>query len=156
MLGDHALLSISNRLGKENNDVFSPACLPDVPAADTSSSQSLFQWLNNSNTDKLEMSKVSEHSGGSHLENDLLYQQCRDLHEELSQKDRDLNVLGDEVAKSAEELEEARSRLVHYISFFLIVSSFSLLLMISHWTHFNSCLHLNFIVACNHKIKSSV
>lgn len=110
VLGDHALLSISNRLGKENNDVFSPACLPDVPAADTSSSQSLFQWLNNSNTDKLEMSKVSEHSGGSHLENDLLYQQCRDLHEELSQKDRDLNVLGDEVAKSAEELEEARSR----------------------------------------------
>lgn len=44
------------------------------------------------------------------LEKQLLNQQCEELREELALKDRDLSVFREEVLKSAEELEEARSR----------------------------------------------
>uniref|UniRef100_A0A3B3ZBW4 ELK domain-containing protein n=1 Tax=Periophthalmus magnuspinnatus TaxID=409849 RepID=A0A3B3ZBW4_9GOBI len=92
ILGDHALLSISNRLEVHEGE------------------QSMFPWLNSSQNDKLDLSNTSAHSEDAHLEKDLLYQQCRELHEELTQKDRDLEVLREEVTRSAEELEEARSR----------------------------------------------
>ncbi|KAK7904190.1 hypothetical protein WMY93_016797 [Mugilogobius chulae] len=98
ILGDHALLSISNRLEEVHEDFH---------AADSTHSQSPVHWLNN---EELDLSKTSAHSADAHLEKDLLYQQCRELHEELAQKDRDMEVLREEVSKSAEELEEARSR----------------------------------------------
>uniref|UniRef100_A0A3B3DGS5 Pericentrin n=1 Tax=Oryzias melastigma TaxID=30732 RepID=A0A3B3DGS5_ORYME len=46
------------------------------------------------------------------LEKDLLNQQCLELQEELALKERELDVLKEEVLQSAEELEEARSRCV--------------------------------------------
>lgn len=57
------------------------------------------------------MSKLSEQQfEETDLEKELLNQQCGELREELAVKDRDLDVLREEVIKSAEELEEARSR----------------------------------------------
>uniref|UniRef100_A0A3B4ULN8 Pericentrin n=1 Tax=Seriola dumerili TaxID=41447 RepID=A0A3B4ULN8_SERDU len=57
----------------------------------------------------LDMSKLSEQQfEETDLEKELLNQQCGELHEELALKDRDLNVLREEVLRSAEELEEAR------------------------------------------------
>lgn len=44
------------------------------------------------------------------LAKELLGQQCEELREELDLKERELDVLRDEVSKSAEDLEEARSR----------------------------------------------
>ena len=40
----------------------------------------------------------------------LLGQQCEELRDELDLKERELDILREEVFKSAEELEEARSR----------------------------------------------
>ncbi|XP_041668237.1 pericentrin isoform X2 [Cheilinus undulatus] len=109
MLGDEPLLSISNRL-QEVNDLpnnSSPSCSPGIPVADNS----LSQWLQNSTSNELELSKLSEHHyGETDLGKELLSQQCEELREELALKDRDLSVLREEVIKSAEELEEARSR----------------------------------------------
>lgn len=48
--------------------------------------------------------------GDAGLGNVLSNQQCEELHEELTLKERELNVLREEVLKSSEELEEARSR----------------------------------------------
>uniref|UniRef100_A0A3B4XRB0 Pericentrin n=1 Tax=Seriola lalandi dorsalis TaxID=1841481 RepID=A0A3B4XRB0_SERLL len=64
----------------------------------------------------LDMSKLSEQQfEETDLEKELLNQQCGELHEELALKDRDLNVLREEVLRSAEELEEARIfRLIHF------------------------------------------
>ncbi|XP_060774688.1 pericentrin isoform X2 [Neoarius graeffei] len=44
------------------------------------------------------------------LGKELLIQQCRDLSEQLEEKERQLDVLQEEVQRSAEELEEARER----------------------------------------------
>lgn len=46
------------------------------------------------------------------LEKELLNQQCEELREELSVKDRETIVLRAEILKTAEELEEARSRYI--------------------------------------------
>ncbi|GLD47932.1 A-kinase anchor protein 9-like protein [Lates japonicus] len=114
VLGDEPLLSITNRLLEENDnlrDISSSQCY--VPVADDSNPQSLSQWLHNSTSksEELGMSKLSEqHFEETDLEKELLNQQCAELREELALKDRDLDVLREEVIKSAEELEEARSR----------------------------------------------
>lgn len=107
VLGDEPLLSISNRLREENTS--SPQCY--IPVADNFNPQSLSEWPHNSTSGDLEISKLSEQQfEETDLEKELLHQQCGELHEELALKDRDLNVLREEVIKSAEELEEARSR----------------------------------------------
>lgn len=57
------------------------------------------------------MSKLSEQQfEATDLEKELLNQQCGELREELAAKDRHLNVLKEEIIKTAEELEEARDR----------------------------------------------
>uniref|UniRef100_UPI0037E7F2AE pericentrin isoform X2 n=1 Tax=Semicossyphus pulcher TaxID=241346 RepID=UPI0037E7F2AE len=112
VLGDEPLLSISNRFPEENDDLpnnSSPHFSPGIPVANNSSP--LSQWLHDSASGELEMSKLSEQQlEVTDLEKDLLNQQCGELREELDLKDRDLNVLREEVIKSAEELGEARSR----------------------------------------------
>ncbi|XP_073339039.1 pericentrin isoform X1 [Pagrus major] len=114
VLGDEPLLSISNRFHEETDNLHnssSPRCSPGIPVADNSNPQSLTQWLQNSTSGELEMSKLSEEPfEEADLEKELLNQQCGELREELAAKDRDLNVLREEVIKSAEELEEARNR----------------------------------------------
>lgn len=114
MLGDEPLLSISNRFPDGNDslhDNFSPHCSPGISEADNSNLQSIPQWHHSSTLGELEMSKLSEQQiEETDLEKELLSQQCGELREELDVKDRDLNVLKEEVTKSAEELEEARSR----------------------------------------------
>lgn len=63
------------------------------------------------------MSNLSEQQfEATDLEKELLNQQCGELREELAVKDRHLNVLKEEIIKSAEELEEARDR--YYILLF--------------------------------------
>lgn len=114
MLGDEPLLSISNRFPDGNaslQDNFSPQCSPGISEADNSNPQSIPQWHHSSTLGELEMSKLSEQQiEETDLEKELLSQQCGELRDELDVKDRDLNVLREEVIKSAEELEEARSR----------------------------------------------
>ncbi|XP_026194895.1 pericentrin-like isoform X2 [Anabas testudineus] len=107
VLGDEPLLSISNRLREENTS--SPQCY--IPVADDSNPQSLSEWPHDSMSGDLEISKLSEQQfEKTDLEKELLNQQCGELREELALKDRDLNVLREEINNSAEELEEARSR----------------------------------------------
>ncbi|XP_058471141.1 pericentrin [Solea solea] len=109
VLGEEPLLSISNRPLDENDNLSSSQCY--VPVADDLHSQHLSHWPFNSTSEDLDMSKLSEQQfEETDLEKELLNQQCGELREELALKDRDLNVLQEEVIRSAEELEEARSR----------------------------------------------
>ncbi|XP_034015360.1 pericentrin isoform X1 [Thalassophryne amazonica] len=111
VLGDGPVLSISHCLNEEHNiDILQHS--PDAPLASGSSPQSLSQWLNSvGDVDELEKSRDSEQQREDvDLAKELLSQQFKELHEELAFKDRDLNVLQEEVVKSAEELEEARNR----------------------------------------------
>lgn len=112
VMGDEPLLSISKRLLEEHDNLHnnsSPQCY--VPVADNSNPQSQSQWHHHSTSGDLEMSKLSEQQFEEmDLEKELLNQQCGELREELALKERDLNVLREEVIKSAEELEEARGR----------------------------------------------
>ncbi|XP_034713635.1 pericentrin isoform X3 [Etheostoma cragini] len=117
ILGDEPLLSISNRFAEDDSlhnslhNTSTPHGSPGIPVTDHSQSQSPSQWLPNSTSGELELSKLSEqHFEETDLEKELLNQQCGELREELVLKDRDLNVLREEVINSAEELEEARSR----------------------------------------------
>ncbi|XP_062295952.1 pericentrin isoform X3 [Scomber scombrus] len=113
VLGDQPLLSISNCPYEDDVGDFHniPQCSPGISVADDSNPQSLSQRLTNSTSGKLEMSNISDqHFEESTLDKELLNQQCGELQEELALKDRDLNLLGEEIIKSAEELEEARSR----------------------------------------------
>lgn len=59
-----------------------------------------------------EFGEPSHHQGEepADLAKELLGQQCEELREELDLKDRELDILRDEVSKSAQDLEEARSR----------------------------------------------
>ncbi|KAL3049416.1 hypothetical protein OYC64_008804 [Pagothenia borchgrevinki] len=114
VLGDEPLLSISNRFLEEDDNrhnTSTPRCSPGIPLPDNSNPQSPSQWLYNSTPDELETSKLSEQQfEQTDLEKELLNQQCDELRDELLLKDRDLNVLREEVINTAEELEEARSR----------------------------------------------
>ncbi|KAK5886534.1 hypothetical protein CesoFtcFv8_017560 [Champsocephalus esox] len=113
VLGDEPLLSISNRFLEEDDNrhnTSTPQCSPGIPLPDNSNPQSPSQWLYDS-TPELETSKLSEQQfEQTDLEKELLNQQCGELRDELLLKDRDLNVLRQEVINTAEELEEARSR----------------------------------------------
>ncbi|XP_053290033.1 pericentrin isoform X3 [Pleuronectes platessa] len=111
LLGEEPLLSISNRLLEENDtsSISIPQC--HDPGTENSNPQSLSQWLHNSTSGDLDRSTLSEQQfEETDLGKELLNQQCCELREELALKDRDLNVLREEVDKTAEELEEARSR----------------------------------------------
>ncbi|CAL1575748.1 unnamed protein product [Knipowitschia caucasica] len=110
VLGDHPLLSISARLEEVREDVPDSFSLsePGLPSADAP--HPLFQWLDVSQNDQLDLSQTSAVSGDAPLEKELLYQQCSELQEELQQKERELEVLREDVYKGTEELEEARSR----------------------------------------------
>ncbi|XP_062252996.1 pericentrin isoform X2 [Platichthys flesus] len=111
LLGEEPLLSISNRLLEENDT--SSLSIPQChdPGTENSNPQSLCQWLHNSTSGDLDRSTLSEQQfEETDLGKELLNQQCCELREELALKDRDLNVLREEVDKTAEELEEARSR----------------------------------------------
>ncbi|KAI9528762.1 hypothetical protein NQZ68_017360 [Dissostichus eleginoides] len=114
VLGDEPLLSISNRFLEEDDNrhnTSTPQCSLGIPLPDNSNPQSPSQWLYNSTPDELETSKLSEQQfEQTDLEKELLNQQCDELRDELLHKDRDLNVLREEVINTAEELEEARSR----------------------------------------------
>lgn len=55
-------------------------------------------------------STLNDMSEGVDLCKELLIQQCRDLTEQLEEKERQLDVLREEVQHSAEDLEEARER----------------------------------------------
>ncbi|KAM6917864.1 pericentrin isoform 2-T2 [Lycodopsis pacificus] len=112
VLGDEPLLSISNSFPEESvnlQNTSTPRCSPGIPVEENS-----HPWLHDSSSGELETSKFSERqyeeTEETDLEKELLNQQCGELREELLLKDRDLNVLREEVINSAEELEEARSR----------------------------------------------
>lgn len=115
VFGDEPLLSISNRLPEEN-EIFYNTASPDlslsIPVPDVSHPQSSAQWLCNSTSRDLEMSQLSELYEETDLEKVLLNQQCGELREELAVKDRESEVLKEEIIKTAEELEEARSRYI--------------------------------------------
>lgn len=115
MFGDEPLLSISNRFPEENDtshNTTSPHSSLHIPASDVSH-QTSAHCLHNSTSGDLEVSQLSEqHCEEMDLEKELLNQQCEELREELSVKDRETIVLREEILKTAEELEEARSRYV--------------------------------------------
>ncbi|XP_028252082.1 pericentrin isoform X2 [Parambassis ranga] len=111
VFGDQPLLSISNRPLEENDDFHDITSSQHYVFATGDSSESPPQWPHNSTSGKMETSKMSEPLfEETDLEKQLLNQQCEELREELALKDRDLSVFREEVLKSAEELEEARSR----------------------------------------------
>ncbi|XP_068194522.1 pericentrin [Antennarius striatus] len=111
IFGEEPLLSISNRFPGENDNLHSsptPHCSP-VITGDDSSQQALA--FNDSTSGELETSEVSEQQlfEETDLEKVLLNQQCGELQEELAIKERELNVLREEIVKNTEELEEARA-----------------------------------------------
>ncbi|KAM9707457.1 pericentrin isoform 3-T3 [Menidia menidia] len=111
---DQPLLSISNRLLEENDsipNITGSQCF-GLEAGDSSPGPGfLSQWPHKSAPDEMGLSGMSEQQfEETNLEKELLNQQCGELREELALKERDLNVLKEEVMKSAEELEEARNR----------------------------------------------
>lgn len=113
VLGDEPLLSISKRF-PEDNEIFHNSAGPDLslrmPVPDISNPQSSVQWLCSSTSRDLEISQLSEQHEETDLEKVLLNQQCGELREELAVKDRESKVLKEEIMKTAEDLEEARSR----------------------------------------------
>ncbi|KAL0190591.1 hypothetical protein M9458_013289, partial [Cirrhinus mrigala] len=64
------------------------------------------QWQNSTSV----VDELNECSGAMDLAKELLIQQCRDLSEQLEERERQLEVLQEEVRHSAEEVEEARER----------------------------------------------
>lgn len=108
VLGDEPLLSISNRFPEGSDslcDNLSPRGSLGASEAGSSNLQSITQWHHGSS-----LGERDTQIEGTDLEKELLNQQCRELREELDVKDRDLNVLREEVNHNVEELEEARSR----------------------------------------------
>lgn len=114
MLGDEPLLSISNRFPEGSDSLCDNLSLHGsfgVSEAISSNLQPIPQWHYSSISGEHDMSKLSEQQiEETDLEKELMNQQCRELREELDVKDRDLNVLREEVIQNVEELEEARSR----------------------------------------------
>lgn len=112
MFGDQPLLSISNRVCEENENISevtsSQYCAPE---AGDSNLRSFVAWPPSSTSGEVGLCQMSEQQfGDTGSEKVLPNQQCEELHEELALKERELNVLREEVLKSSEELEEARSR----------------------------------------------
>ncbi|XP_072539723.1 pericentrin isoform X2 [Salminus brasiliensis] len=67
------------------------------------------QWQSFTSTSK-GLNESMDDVDGIDLGKELLIQQCRDLTEQLEEKERQLEVLQQEVQRSAEELDEARER----------------------------------------------
>lgn len=116
MFAEEPLLSISNRFLEENeffHNTASPHSSLSIPVPDVSHPQSFAQHLHNSTMGDLEISQLSvQQCEETNLEKELLNQQCEELREELAVKDRESNLLREEIIKTAEELEEARSRYI--------------------------------------------
>lgn len=112
MFGDQPLLSISNRICEENENISDVTSLQYFgPEAGDSSPPSFAPWPPDSTSGEMGLCQMSEQQfGDADLGNVLSNQQCEKLHEELALKERELTVLREEVLKSSEELEEARSR----------------------------------------------
>ncbi|KAM8833844.1 pericentrin [Synchiropus picturatus] len=105
VLGDRHLLA-SN---KEDVDFLCSS--PSIPVEDTSNC--LSQWVIDSVSDKLEMSQLSEQPLQElDLEKELLNQQCAELRQEITVKDKDLAALREEVCRITKVLDAARSRCV--------------------------------------------
>lgn len=83
-----------------------------IPEPDVSHPRSSVQWLRNSTSEDFEFSQLSERREETDLDKVLLNQQCGELRDELAVKERESEVLKEEVIKTADELEEARSRYV--------------------------------------------
>ncbi|XP_057715000.1 pericentrin isoform X2 [Corythoichthys intestinalis] len=99
---DQPLPSISNCAPKETWEVSHGLTVSDSSNA---------QWLNNSVFEPAETSGVSDQLfRETDLTKELLSQQCGELRQELLMKDHDLNAMREEIRKTAEDLEEARSR----------------------------------------------
>ncbi|XP_052414451.1 pericentrin isoform X6 [Carassius gibelio] len=64
------------------------------------------QWDNSTSVNE----ELNESAGTMDLAKELLIQQCKDLSEQLEERERQLQVLQEEVRHSAEEVEEARDR----------------------------------------------
>ncbi|XP_026069961.1 pericentrin isoform X2 [Carassius auratus] len=64
------------------------------------------QWQNSTSV----VEELNDSAGTVDLAKELLIQQCRDLAEQLEERERQLEVLQEEVRQSAEEVEEARER----------------------------------------------
>uniref|UniRef100_A0A672NN85 Pericentrin-like n=1 Tax=Sinocyclocheilus grahami TaxID=75366 RepID=A0A672NN85_SINGR len=64
------------------------------------------QWQNSTSV----VEELNDSTGTVDLAKELLIQQCRDLSEQLEERERQLEVLQAEVQHSAEEVEEARER----------------------------------------------
>ncbi|XP_059416733.1 pericentrin-like [Carassius carassius] len=77
----------------------------DVPQPDEMSFTDA-QWQNSTSV----VEELNESAGTVDLAKELLIQQCRDLAEQLEERERQLEVLQEEVRQSAEEVEEARER----------------------------------------------
>lgn len=115
VFGGEPLLSISNRFPEES-EIFHSAASQNlslsISVPDVSHPQSSAEWLCNSTSRDLEDSQLSEQHEETDLEKVLLNQQCGELREELAVKDIESRVLKEEIIKTAEELEEARSRYI--------------------------------------------
>ncbi|MED6286560.1 hypothetical protein CHARACLAT_007257 [Characodon lateralis] len=112
VFGDQPLLSISNRVCEENENIenISSSQYGD-PQAGNPGDPLASLWPHSSASGEMGLSQLSEQQFEDiDLEKQLLSQQCGELREELVLKERDLGVLREEVIKTAEELEEARSR----------------------------------------------
>ncbi|KAM9354836.1 pericentrin [Pholidichthys leucotaenia] len=111
VFGDQPLMSISSRPLEEKDHLHISSSQYSVPVTNDSAPQSLSRWLHHSTSDKIERSVTSEQQyEDTDLEKELLIQQCDELRDELTLKERDVNVLREEIMKSTEELEEARNR----------------------------------------------
>ncbi|KAM4540827.1 pericentrin [Fundulus diaphanus] len=109
VFGDQPLLSISTRVCEEDENISSSR--PGVAEAGDSSDPFAPRWPHSPTSGDMGSSQLSEPQfEETNLEKQLLSQQCWELREELALKERDLGVLREEVLKSSEELEEARSR----------------------------------------------
>ncbi|XP_021163480.2 pericentrin [Fundulus heteroclitus] len=109
VFGDQPLLSISNRVWEENENTSSSQ--PGAAEAGDSSDPFAPRWPHSPTSGDMGLSRVSEPQlEETSLEKQLLSQQCWELREELALKEREVGVLREEVLKSSEELEEARSR----------------------------------------------
>lgn len=121
-LQDQPLLSISNHPSEEHEHFQNISFQHNINEAGDSTPQSLSKWHQNFSSGELDLSQMSQQQfEKTDLEKDLLNQQCLELQEELALKERELDVLKEEVLQSAEELEEARSRCVVSCCLYVIV-----------------------------------
>ncbi|KAJ3613831.1 hypothetical protein NHX12_020077, partial [Muraenolepis orangiensis] len=115
VLGDPShLFSISNPLGEHHDNLLNFSDLQCSVASDNvlvgSAHASSPGWPANSTFGSDGEAPQQRSVQPSDLAKELLGQQCEELREELDLKERELDVLREEVSKSAVDLEEARNR----------------------------------------------